>query len=106
MGASKKRKSLEQSTSEQQVGQGMSGEPGDEMDDSMAIENELLESRLEDSKINQISLSETQFLEETTILESKSEETNYLEQKTCTIGPNGDSTVMLLDETALLSQTK
>lgn len=54
--ASKKRKSLEQSTSEQQVGQGMSGEPGDEMDDSMAIENELLESRLEDSKINQISL--------------------------------------------------
>jgi len=86
--ASKKRKSLEQSTSEQ-LGQGMSGEPGDEMDDSMAIENELLESRLEDSKINQISLrydnliylfilmvfSETQFLEETTILESKSEET-------------------------------
>ena len=54
--ASKKRKSLEQSTSEQQLGQGMSGEPGDEMDDSMAIENELLESRLEDSKINQISL--------------------------------------------------
>ena len=53
--ASKKRKSLEQSTSEQ-LGQGMSGEPGDEMDDSMAIENELLESRLEDSKINQISL--------------------------------------------------
>ena len=54
--ASKKRKSLEQSTSEQQLGQGMSGEPGDEMDDSMAIENELLESRLEDSKLNQISL--------------------------------------------------
>ena len=54
--ASKKRKSLEQSTSDQQLGQGMSGEPGDEMDDSMAIENELLESRLEDSKINQISL--------------------------------------------------
>ena len=53
--ASKKRKSLEQSTTEQ-LGQGMSGEPGDEMDDSMAIENELLESKLEDSKLNQISL--------------------------------------------------
>lgn len=103
--SSKKRKSLEQSTTEQ-LGQGLSGEPGDEMDDSMAIENELLESKLEDSKLNQISLSETQFLDETTILESKSEETNYLEQTTCTIGPNGDSTVMVLDETALLSQTE
>ena len=51
--ASKKRKSLEQSTTGQG---GMSGEPGDEMDDSMAIENELLESKLEDSKLNQISL--------------------------------------------------
>ena len=52
--ASKKRKSLEQSTTSGQGG--MSGEPGDEMDDSMAIENELLESKLEDSKLNQISL--------------------------------------------------
>ena len=59
--ASKKRKSLEQSTSEQQLGQGMSGEPGDEMDDLMAIENELLESKLEDSKLNQISLRYDKF---------------------------------------------
>ena len=58
--ASKKRKSLEQSTTEQ-LGQGMSGEPGDEMDDSMAIENELLESKLEDSKLNQISLRYDKF---------------------------------------------
>ena len=58
--ASKKRKSLEQSTTEQ-LGQGMSGEPGDEMDDSMAIENELLESKLEDSKLNQISLRSDKF---------------------------------------------
>ena len=57
--ASKKRKSLEQSTTE--LGQGMSGEPGDEMDDSMAIENELLESKLEDSKLNQISLRSDKF---------------------------------------------